>query len=1040
MTSLLSRSMIDISIALICAIIFAIDAVTPVGVAVWVFYLVPVVLCIRQDNPRLPYLIATVATVLIIAGYFVSPAGLSPIIGMVNRGLGTMILIVAAYLVNVVVEDRHRLAHTLWLEQGRSAVSRSMIGDRTINELARMMLHALATHINAQVGILYRLDGQMLVPAGTFATEAGVEKMDPIALGQGIAGEAALTGEAVVLHDVPPGYLRITSAMGEAEPRHVLVFPVFAENRVTGIVEFGFLREDGDLSKEKELAELVADKFGLALRSALYREHLQEVLEETRRQSEELQTQQEELRVTNEELHEQSRLLQESQATLETQQNELEEANVMLAERSQLLERQKADLQAATVELTRSNQYKSEFLANMSHELRTPLNSSLILSHMLAENKPGNLNQDQVRYARTIHSANQDLLTLINDILDLSKIEAGQVEVQNEQVTVDELAAGMRLMFEPVAMQRRLGFDVVVHDGAPASIVTDAQRLQQVLKNLLSNAFKFTHAGQVRLDIARASEQTVAFSVTDSGIGIAPDKQEIIFEAFRQADGSTDRTYGGTGLGLSISRELASLLGGRIRLQSEPGRGSVFTLELPAEPGQRRTQPRSSQPERAPAPPRAAGWPGVAQQPRQPMQAVPPPRESGASSAPAPDAETDAATDAASRFGRMILIVEDDEKFAQVLCELVRDMGFDCMHAATAGDAIHFTETRKPDAVLLDVGLPDQSGLSVLARLKRQPSTRHIPVHIISVGDYQQTALELGAIGYAIKPAAREEIANAIRKIEGRLARRVNRLLIVEDDATLADGMRDMLKGENTVITLARSATQALERLAEETFDCMVMDLGLPDHSGYELLDKMTRSGKYSFPPVIVYTGRVLTREEEDRLRQYAQSIIIKGAKSPERLLDEVSLFLHRMEENMPASQQGAAGQPRPRDAAFEGRDILIVEDDVRNIFALTSLLEPLGAKLHIARNGKEALRRLEGGERIDLVLMDLMMPEMDGLTAMREIRKQARFRNLPIIALTAKAMANDRKESLDAGASDYIAKPIDVDRLVALCKIWLPA
>lgn len=1030
MTPFSSRQTIDIGIALLCAVVFALDMVTPLGIAIWVLYLLPVSLCLMYGRAHRPFVIAAVCAALVLAGYFVSPPGLAREIGIANRVLGVLILFAVAYLTSRVITDKQRNAHLLWLEQGRAVVARSMMGDIPVGELANTMLQALAGYIGAQVGTLYRIEGQMLVPTGAFASELAAQNAPSIPLSQGVAGQVAKTAEVTVLHDVPPGYLRISSTLGGTEPRHVLVFPIFSDEGVTGIVELGFLRRESDFSGEIELVRLVATKFGLAVQSALYRQHLQELLEETRRQSEELQTQQEELRVSNEELQEQSRLLQESQSTLESQQNELEEANLMLAERSKVLERQKADLQAATDELARANRYKSEFLANMSHELRTPLNSSLILSHMLAENKLGNLTPDQVRHVKTIQSANQDLLALINDILDLSKIEAGQVELHNEPVDTADIVTSLRQMFEPIAAQRQIAFHTAAGKNAPALVTTDSQRLLQILKNLLSNAFKFTHSGHVRLDISAGNEGMVAFSVQDTGIGIARDKQEVIFEAFRQADGSTDRIYGGTGLGLSISRELAHLLGGRILLESEPGRGSTFTLEIPVSFKAQGVQERTGLPSLA-----------VAASPAIPPRTFTPFGETKREApAPAPSQEERPTVARLERqFERMILIVEDDEKFADVLCELVRDMHFDCLHAITAGAALRLAETHKPDAILLDVGLPDQSGLSVLAHLKRQPATRHIPVHIISVGDYQQTALELGAIGYAMKPAAKEQVVNAIRKMEERLERKVDRILIVEDDAGLRDSLSDMLKGENTLITLAASATEALQHLSESTFDCMVMDLGLPDQSGYELLEKMARSSKYSFPPVIVYTGRVLSRDEEQRLRQYAHSIIIKGAKSPERLLDEVSLFLHRVEASLPANQQHVLAQSRQWDAVFERRKILLVEDDVRNVFALTSLFEPLGAQLVIARNGKEALQCLSREENIDLVLMDLMMPEMDGLTAMREIRRQPQLRGLPIIALTAKAMANDRKESLDAGANDYIAKPIDVDKLISLCRIWMP-
>jgi CheY-like chemotaxis protein/signal transduction histidine kinase len=791
------------------------------------------------------------------------------------------------------------------------------------------------------------------------------------------------------------------------------------------------------------------EAIGIAVRSSKDRTRLKELLEETQRQSEELQSQQEELRVANEELAEQSQVLKESQVRLESQQAELEQTNSQLEEQASILENQRDELQRAqaalserAADLARSNQYKSEFLANMSHELRTPLNSSLILAKLLADNKPGTLNEEQVKFAQTIFGAGNDLLALINDILDLSKIESGKVDVQPESVGINHTVEALSRGFEPLARERHLAFTFTVDPGTPERLETDPQRLGQILKNLLSNAFKFTQQGAVSLRVSATPAGQVAFAVQDSGIGIPPEQQEIIFEAFRQADGSTHRKYGGTGLGLSISRDLARLLGGDVTVQSEAGKGSVFTLTLPLQYSGPVAIERSSQTAVSsastllqPAPPRAAARaptlsPGFNfAQPPLLMELTP------------SLVEDDRARIAAD--SRIILIVEDDLRFAAILRDLARELGFLCVATQTAGDALVAAQRFRVHAIILDMNLPDRSGLEVLNDLKRSPITRHVPVHVVSVADFSQEALSLGAVGYALKPVKREQLLTAFGKLEAKLRQGVRRVLVVEDDQRQRDSIRQLLSSEGVEISDVATATEALERLKQTTFDCLVLDLSLPDLSGYEMLQRMAETDEVSFPPVIVYTGRSLTRDEEQRLRRFSRSIIIKDVRSPERLLDEVTLFLHQVESKLPVEHQRMLREARDRESAFEGRRILIVEDDVRNIFALSKVLEPRGAKVEIARNGREALEVLARSSaaaetNVDLVLMDIMMPEMDGLTAMREIRKRPEWQKLPIIALTAKAMKDDQEKCLQAGANDYIAKPLDVDKLLSLVRVWM--
>ncbi len=660
----------------------------------------------------------------------------------------------------------------------------------------------------------------------------------------------------------------------------------------------------------------------------------------------------------------------------------------------------------------------------MSHELRTPLNSTLILAKLLADNKDGNLSAAQVKYARTITSAGNDLLALINDVLDLSRIEAGKVELTLQQISVAAAVESLAKTFQPSADQKQLRFSWTIEPGVPEQIETDPQRLGQILKNLLSNACKFTERGEIALRVFAPQSGSVAFAVRDTGVGIAPHQQEVIFEAFRQADGSIHRKFGGTGLGLSISRDLAALLGGAISVQSAPGEGSVFTLTVP-----RAFDPGTPAPEARPA-----AKPASAQKNAAPP--MPPPTP-----APAP---TEDDRYAITPGGRVILLVEDDPAFAMILRDLVHEMGFQCVAAASADEGLIAAGRYLPSAILLDVKLPDHSGLGVLDTLKRDPRTRHIPVHMISVSDYKREALQRGAIGYALKPAKREELVEALRRLEAKFSQSVRRLLIVEDDARQRESVRQLLSNGDVQITAVASAGEALAHLKDTTFDCMVVDLNLPDLSGYDLLEKMSQQEDLAFPPVIIYTGRALDREEEQRLRRYSKSIIIKDARSPERLLDEVTLFLHQVEAKLPPEHQQMLKTARDRESALEGRRVLIVEDDVRNVFALSSVLEPQGIAVSIARNGREALEVLarssqDGAARVDLVLMDIMMPEMDGLTAMREIRKRGEWKNLPIVALTAKATADDHDKSLAAGANDYIAKPLDVEKLLSLVRVWMP-
>ncbi len=963
---------------------------------------------------------------------------------------GSAVLLALIFLSAAMTAREYRIkASQSWVSAGISGLGQRIQGDHRLENIGQLALEYLATYLKAHVGAGYVADcngGFTLFGGYALPRERLAEKL---LRDEGLVGQAARSRQLLHVRDVPTDYLPVSSSTGQAKPAELLVAPAVENGEVFAVIELGFYRPVSDA--ERSLLERASEMLAVAIRSGIDRNRMQDLLEETQRQSEELQTQQEELRVNNEELEQQSRILQESQAQMEVQQTELEQTNAHLEEQTQQLEHQREQLLRAQSAMTDkahevelASQYKSEFLANMSHELRTPLNSTLILAKLLADNKPGNLSTDQVKYAQTIYAAGNDLLALINDILDLSKIESGQATVDVEPVNIARALQALVDPLRPLAQEKGLTLTATVAPDVPAGMETDPLRLGQVLKNLLSNALKFTETGTVALHVSRSGDDTLAFAVKDTGIGIPAHQQDLIFEAFRQADGSTHRKYGGTGLGLSISRDLAKLLGGTISVQSTPGEGSVFTLVLPLRlvPAQA-AEPQEPEPHDASATEATAQTRPTASAAQQPSTKQPALGQASTASA-AIAAAAAAQTTPRHAGARSILVIEDDERFAHILCDLAREMDFECHLAHNAADGLAFAAHSLPSAIVLDVNLPDFSGLGVLDQLKRNPATRHIPVHVVSVADYSTEAMGRGAIGYALKPVKRDELVHALQLLEAKFTQSLHRVLVVEDDERQRESVRHLLSSEDVEIVGAGTAAEALEHLRGSTFDCMVMDLNLPDLSGYELLQQMTDQDGVSFPPVIVYTGRALSREEEQQLRRFSKSIIIKDARSPERLLDEVTLFLHQVESELSAEHRQMLQVARNRESALEGRTVLVVEDDVRNVFALSSILEPTGIRVEIARNGREALDMLArmgnaDSPSIDLVLMDIMMPEMDGYTAMREIRSRPEWRRLPIIALTAKAMKDDQEKCLAAGANDYIAKPLDVEKLLSLVRVWMP-
>ncbi|NRR33337.1 response regulator [Oxalobacteraceae bacterium] len=933
-------------------------------------------------------------------------------------------------------DHAEQLQAQAWLRSGQTQLAELGIGQMALPQLSSTLLQFLARYLGVTVGALYLREddgGLRRMASYGFSSEAEGQRKQ-LKPGEGLAGQAVLEQRLLRLDQLPQDYLKVSSGLGEGAPASVLLMPVDDDGRVNGVLELGLLRAIS--ARDVEFLELVAGNVGTAIEATLARQRLQEVLVESQQLNEELQVQQEELRTANEELEEQSRVLEESQASLENQKAELEQTNEQLAEQSQALDQKNTalgeaqrELEARATALERASQYKSQFLANMSHELRTPLNSSLILSKLLAENAAGNLSEEQVRFASTIYSAGNDLLNLINDILDISKVEAGKLELVPEVLPLRHVVESMAQVFQPLADQKQLAFAVQIAPGLPSTLISDRQRLEQILKNLLSNALKFTSAGRIALDVSSHDGDSLSFSVQDSGIGIRSEDQQSIFEAFQQADGTTSRKYGGTGLGLSISRDLAGLLGGAITLCSEPGKGSTFTLTVPLEwrpgaaaaapPAPAQDTPPSQQVQERVATPAAASAPAPSPAPR---------RHLFADDRDQPDGGE-----------RLVLVVEDDPAFARILFDLAHELKYRCLVACDADEGLALADQRLPAAILLDIRLPDRSGLSVLQILKDNPRTRHIPVHVVSGSDNGEAALHLGAIGYALKPASREELMEVFGRIEAKLTQKIKRVLLVEDDRRQRDSVVQLISDDDVEINAVGTGAEALALLRNTVFDCMVIDLKLPDMQGNELLQRMAGEQLASFPPVIVYTGRNLTRAEEADLHKYSRSIIIKGARSPERLLDEVTLFLHKVEADLSSERQGMLKTVRSRDRVFEGRRILLVDDDVRNIFALTSALEQKGVVVEVGRNGFEAIAKLDQVPDVDLVLMDVMMPGMDGLEATRRIRADARFARLPIIAITAKAMKDDQEQCLAAGTNDYLAKPIDLDRLYSLLRVWMP-
>ena len=906
-----------------------------------------------------------------------------------------------------------------WLKTNLAKFSRMMQGQRDLVPVGEMLLSELAPLVNAQHGIVYVVEsGEGAIHFRQLATyadpEVGAEPRR-YALGEGIVGQAAADRQRLLLEDIPEELIHVRGGLVSARPRNVIALPVLYEGEVKAVVELASTHQF--TASHLAFLEQLTGSIGVVLNTIEATMRTEGLLKQSQQLAGELQTQQTELQQTNAELANKARLLAEQNAEVERKNQEIELARRALEEKA--------------AELALTSRYKSEFLANMSHELRTPLNSILILGQQLAENADHNLTARQVEFSKTIHSAGTDLLNLISDILDLSKIESGTVTVEVEDVSFAHLRETLERNFRHEADARKLAFTADFDQHLGRTMTTDSKRLMQVLKNLLSNALKFTEHGGVRLRVGAATggwtidhpslsqaPTVVEFSVSDTGIGIPPEKQRIIFEAFQQADAGTARRYGGTGLGLAISRELAHLLGGEIRLTSVPGKGSTFTLYLPL------TYIGSAQSKSA-LPSSAGGSTDASFQ----------------STIILPAARAEELADdreALDPEDTVLLVIEDDPHYAKVLLNLARDKGFKVIVAKSGTEALRLAREHKPTAISLDVFLPDMLGWTVLSELKRDPSTRHIPVQVLTVEEERQYGLERGAFSFMNKPLTTDGLEEALERIKHFARPRIRQLLVVEDDPAEQLSICELLRSGDIEITAAGSGREALTLMRERGFDCVVLDLKLPDISGFELLEAVQQDAQLRDTPIVVFTGRELSDEEAAELRKRAKSIVLKGVRSPERLLDETALFLHRVMSDLPPAKQQMIETLHRSDEPLRGKKVLVVDDDIRNIFALNSLLERHSMQVISANNGQEAIKLVDDTEDLSLVLMDIMMPEMDGYETMRRIRATPKFRTLPIIALTAKAMKGDREKCLEAGASDYVAKPVNTDQLLSLVRMWL--
>ncbi|MDM8562057.1 response regulator, partial [Candidatus Marithioploca araucensis] len=969
-----------------------------------------------------------------------------------------------------------------WLKMGQAQLKDKMSGEQEIVTLAKNIISFLTTYVDALVGVFYSFnepDSENQKPylqvIASYAFTENKNVPNKFLLGEGLVGQVALERQAISRTHAPEEYVPvIQSSLAQAVPRHVLIIPFLYEDAVKGIIEIGSTQVLTDI--QKEFIEQVMPNIGIAINTAESRTQMQILLEQSREQAEELQGKQAELQQNNEELKSQTEQMQAQSEELQTQQEELRQTNEELEERTRELERQKVKIQQKNFvleqnqtdiekarsaieikaqELELASKYKSEFLANMSHELRTPLNSLLILAQLLTKNKTGNLTEEQVEYARTMHSAGSDLLTLINEILDLSKVEAGKIDLHFEDISLADLIDTLNKKFYHVAQDKGLDFSITAIDDLPTILHTDSQRLHQIINNLLSNAFKFTAKGEIKLTIRYPlnSEEvsfikldpakTIAISVTDTGIGISKDKLQVVFEAFQQADGSTSRRYGGTGLGLSISRQLARLLGGELQLESEEGKGSTFTLYLPEKVTQAASVTGISPSVATPKTTKTETSTHIISSEDKPIPDISQKNELSTDSSKEGESsgESQIVDDRNNLKSndKSILIIEDDRRFSKILIELARDRGFKCLIAENGSVGLQMAQDYQPNSIILDVNLPQLDGWTVMERLKDHPDTRHIPVHFMTASEQNKDAKKMGAIGYLLKPVSMDEMNHAFQKIEGFLSKTLKNLLVIVDNEARQQKIMELVESDDVKISLVTTnRDSASQSLHSTEFDCIILDVDFERKTCIEILKLLKQEESLSQIPVIIYADRELTLEEENALLQCEEQLTVKMVRSKERLLDEATLFLHQVEANLSQEKRQMLQMVHDKTAILKNKKVLIVDDDMRNVFVLATVLEEQQMEVIVADNGKDALEMLDEHTDTNIVLMDIMMPEMDGYEAMQKIRKQPRFRQLPIIALTAKAMKGDKAKCIEAGANDYLSKPVDADKLLSLLRVWL--
>lgn len=912
------------------------------------------------------------------------------------------------------------LSQKEWLQSGVASLNDKMLGEKTIQKLSKDVIEFLCQYTNSSAGVLYVLDGEELAVSGGYSYIPSKNR-ERIRKGEGLIGQAISSGKMLELKTLSPDDIQINYALGQIKPTHIVALPLI-DFKVEGAVELASVY--GFSVLQLEFLNLVANNIGIAIKATQNRKRVVELLEETKAQSEELQIQHSELEAINAELEAQTEKLQASEEELRVQQEELEQTNEELSERSVLLEEKNTEIQKKSEALEVSTRYKSEFLANMSHELRTPLNSILLLSRLLSENNNKNMNNEEIEFAKVIQSSGNSLLGLIDEILDLSKIEAGKMDLEFLDVSTKEITDTLHNLFYLVAKEKGINFEIISKD-APIVIKTDKMRLEQILKNLISNAIKFTERGTVSLEIKvdTDDDKIICFIVKDTGIGIPLEKQPLIFEAFQQADGSTKRKYGGTGLGLSISRELAKLLRGEIILHSKVNEGSTFTLCLPVLGF-------------------AINKISVDKIPH--AEVISEEQEETAEvktryiSEVIPE-EIEDDRNNIEEGDKVILIVEDDISFAKSLLAFTKKKGYKVVVAVRGDYALNFALIYKPVGILLDIELPVKSGWEVLEELKNNSHTKHISVHIMSSHKLKQESLLKGAVDFLDKPVAFDKIPEVFTRIEHIINKESQKVLIIEDNPKHAKALAYFLETYNINSEIKSEVSEGLSALNKEEVDCVILDMGIPDKQAYEILDGVKKNPGLENLPVIVFTGKSLSIKEELKIRKYADSIIVKTAHSYQRMLDEVSLFLHLVEEKKEANGKKESHKKlNSLNNILFDKKVLIVDDDVRNIYSLSKALEAFKMNVITAFDGKEAIKILDENPDTDVVLLDMMMPNMDGYETAEKIRSNPKFLNLAVIAVTAKAMTGDREKCIKAGASDYITKPVDVDQLLSLLRVWL--